>query len=104
MNIVKEAAASRDAVKRAGKPGPGKRYPAELRRRGAAYLSARKAAGAPLSAVLRELGVRRETLSGWSAPQEIAEGRASSRSPLWRRRPGASWFTVQVASASTGST
>ncbi|MGB8931784.1 MAG: hypothetical protein WCC48_11110 [Anaeromyxobacteraceae bacterium] len=73
MDIVKEAAAFREAVRRAGKRGPGKRYPAELRRRGAAYLKARQAAGAPLSAVLRELGVRRETLAGWSAPEEIAE-------------------------------
>jgi hypothetical protein len=70
MDIVKEAAAFRDAVKRAGKRGPGKRYPAELRRRGVEYLRARQAAGAPLSAVLRELGLRRETLAGWSAPEE----------------------------------
>ncbi len=38
MDIVKEAAAFRDAVRRAGKRGPGKRYPAELRQRGVEYL------------------------------------------------------------------
>lgn len=74
MDIVKEAAAFRDAVRRTGKRGPGKRYPAELRQRGVEYLRARQAAGAPLSAVLRELGLRRETLAGWSTPEEI-EGR-----------------------------
>jgi hypothetical protein len=68
MDLVKEAAAFRDAVRRAGRRGPGRRYPEELRRRGAAYLRARQAAGAPLSAILRELGVRRETLAGWAAP------------------------------------
>jgi hypothetical protein len=41
-----------------------------VRRRGAAYLRERQAAGAPLSAVLRELGIRRETLAGWAAPAE----------------------------------
>lgn len=73
MDIVKEAAAFRDAVKRAGKRGPGKRYPAELKQRGVEYLRARQAAGTPLSAVLRELGLRRETLAGWSAPEETGE-------------------------------
>lgn len=68
MNIEREAAAFREAVRRAGKRGPGKRYPAELQRRGAEYLRVRRAAGAPLSAVLRELGMRRETLAGWGAP------------------------------------
>ncbi len=68
MDLVKEAAAFRDAVRLAGRRGPGRRYPDELRRRGAAYLRARQAAGAPLSAILRELGVRRETLAGWAAP------------------------------------
>src|SRR6266511_4183176 len=70
MDTVKEAAAFRDAVRRAGCRGPGRRYPAELRRRGAEYLRARQAAGAPLSAILRELGMRRETLAGWAAPAE----------------------------------
>ena len=68
MDIVKEAAAFRDAVRRAGRRGPGRRYPVELRRRGAEYLRARQAVGAPLSAILRELGVRRATLAGWAAP------------------------------------
>jgi transposase len=68
MDLVKEAAAFRDAVRRAGRRGPGRRYPAELRRRGAEYLRARQTAGAPLSAILRELGVRRETLANWAAP------------------------------------
>lgn len=68
MDLVKEAAAFKDAVRRAGRRGPGRRYPAELRRRGAEYLRARQAAGAPLSAILRELGMRRETLAGWAAP------------------------------------
>ena len=70
MDTVKEAAAFRDAVRRAGCRGPGRRYPAELRRRGAEYLRARQAAGAPLSAILRELGMRRETLAGWAVPPE----------------------------------
>jgi hypothetical protein len=73
MNIEKEAAAFREAVRRAGKRGPGKRYPAELQRRGAEYLRVRRAAGAPLSAVLRELGVRRETLAGWAEPPGAKE-------------------------------
>lgn len=70
MEIVKEAAAFKAAVRRAGKRGPGRRYPAELRQRGAEYMRARQAAGAPLSAVLRELGLRCETLAGWAAPAE----------------------------------
>lgn len=70
MNTEREAAVFREAVKRAGRRGPGRRYPADVRRRGAAYLRARQGAGAPLSAVVRELGVRRETLVGWAAPQE----------------------------------
>lgn len=70
MDLVKEAAAFREAVRRAGRRGPGRRYPPDLRRRGAEYLRARLAAGAPLSAVLRELGVRRETLAGWATPAE----------------------------------
>lgn len=70
MDLVKEATAFRNAVRRAGRRGPGRRYPAELRRRGAEYLRARQAGGAPLSAVLRELGMRRETLAGWAAPAE----------------------------------
>jgi len=70
MDLVKESAAFRDAVRRAGRRGPGRRYPPDLRRRGAEYLRARQAAGAPLSAVVRELGVRRETLAGWAAPAE----------------------------------
>jgi hypothetical protein len=68
MDLVKEAAAFREAMRRAGHRGPGRRYPAELRQRGAEYLRARKTAGAPLSAIVRELGVRRETLAGWVAP------------------------------------
>ena len=78
MDLVREAVAFRDAVRRAGRRGPGRRYPAELRRRGAEYLRARQAAGAPLSAILRELGVRRETLAGWAAPAE-AEAKAETR-------------------------
>jgi transposase len=70
MNMEREVAAFREAVKRSGRRGPGRRYPADVRRRGAAYLRARQAAGAPLSAVVRELGVRRETLVGWAAPLE----------------------------------
>jgi transposase len=75
MENLKEAAAFRAAVGRAGKRGPGRRYPAELRRRGAAYLRARQAAGARLSVVLRELGVRRETLARWSKPAAEARPR-----------------------------
>ncbi len=70
MNMEREVAAFREAVKRSGRRGPGRRYPADVRRRGAAYLRARQAAGAPLSAVVRELGVRREMLVGWAAPLE----------------------------------
>lgn len=68
MEIVKAAAAFREAVRRAGRRGRGRRYPAEVRRRGVEYLRARRAEGAPMSAVLRELGLRRETLEGWDAP------------------------------------
>ena len=68
MDIEREVMAFREAVKRAGRRGPGRRYPEDVRRRGAAYLRARQAAGAPLSAVLRELWVRRETLAGWATP------------------------------------
>lgn len=70
MHIEREAAAFREAVRRAGRRGPGRRYPADVRRRGAAYLRARQTAGVPLSAVVRELGVRRETLAGWGSPAE----------------------------------
>ena len=66
MDFEKAAAAFREAVRRAGRRGAGRRYPAELRRQGAAYLVARRAAGAKTSAVLRELCVRRDTLAGWS--------------------------------------
>jgi hypothetical protein len=72
MNIEREAAAFREAVRRLGRRGPGRRYPEDVRRRGAAYLRARQAAGAPLSAVLREIGLRRETLVAWAAPAEAA--------------------------------
>lgn len=70
MDIEREAAAFREAVKRAGRCGPGRRYPEELRRRGAAYLRARQAAGAPLCAVLRKLRVRREKLAGSATPPD----------------------------------
>jgi hypothetical protein len=70
MDYVKEAAAFKEAVRRAGRRGAGRRYPAEVRQRGAAYLAARKAAGAPMSAVLRELGLRRDTLVRWIGPGE----------------------------------
>ena len=68
MDFEKAAAAFREAVKRAGRRGAGRRYPAEIRRQGAAYLSARRAAGGNVSAVVRELGVRRDTLAGWATP------------------------------------
>jgi transposase len=74
MDIEREAARFREAVKRAGRRGPGRRYPEDVRCRGVAYLRARQAAGAPLSAVLRELGVRRETLTGWATPPDAAPG------------------------------
>ncbi len=66
MDFEKAAMAFREAVKRAGRRGAGRRYPAEIRRQGATYLAARRAAGGTVSAVLRELGVRRETLAGWA--------------------------------------
>lgn len=65
MDFAREAAAFREAVRRAGRRGAGKRYPAEVRGQGAAYLAARRAAGVPMSAVLRELGLRRDTLARW---------------------------------------
>ena len=68
MDFDKTAAAFREAVRRAGLRGAGRRYPAELRRQGAAYLAARREAGGTVSAVLRELGVRRDTLAGWARP------------------------------------
>ncbi len=72
MDFEKTAAAFREAVKRAGRRGAGRRYPVELRRQGAAYLVARRAAGGTVSAVLRELGVRRGMLAGWAKPAGAA--------------------------------
>jgi hypothetical protein len=68
MDFVKEAAVFKEAVRRSGRRGAGRRYPAEVRQRGAAYLAARKAAGAPMSVVLHELGLRRDTLVRWVRP------------------------------------
>lgn len=68
MDFEKEAAAFRAAVRQAGKRGAGRRYPAAVRRQGAAYLAARRAGGATVSSVTRELAVRRDTLLGWAGP------------------------------------
>ncbi len=66
MDFVKEAAAFRESVRRAGRRGPGRRYPAEVRKLGAEYLRGRLAAGGSTSAAVRELGVRRHTLARWA--------------------------------------
>jgi transposase len=68
MDFEKEAAAFRAAVRQAGKRGAGRRYPVAVRRQGAAYLAARRAGGAAVSVVTRELAVRRDTLLGWARP------------------------------------
>jgi transposase len=68
MDFEKEAAAFRAAVRQAGRRGAGRRYPAVVRRQGAAYLAARRAAGATVSTVTRELAIRRDTLLGWARP------------------------------------
>jgi len=65
MEFVREAAAIREAIRKWGRRGPGRRYPAELKRQGEAYLRARHAAGATTSAAARELGLRRHTLESW---------------------------------------
>ncbi|MGC3996520.1 MAG: hypothetical protein QM767_02890 [Anaeromyxobacter sp.] len=68
MDFEKAAAAFMEGVRRAGRRGAGRRYPAELRRREAAYLAARRAAGGTVSAVVREIGIQRDTLAGWAQP------------------------------------
>ena len=65
MDFRREALAIREAVREWGQRGPGRRYPAELKRRGEVYLRARRDAGATTSAAARELGLRRHTLESW---------------------------------------
>ena len=72
MEIEKAAAEFRAAVRRAGPRGAGRRYPSALRRVAVEYFRRRRAAGATLAAISRELGVKRHTLIGWTAAPEAA--------------------------------
>jgi len=65
MEFVREAAAIREAIRTWGQRGPGRRYPAELKRQGEEYRRARRAVGATTIAAARELGLRRHTLESW---------------------------------------
>lgn len=72
MEIEKTAAEFRAAVRRAGPRGTGRRYPPALRRMAAEYFRRRRASGASVEAISRELGVKRHTLVEWAAAPQIA--------------------------------
>jgi transposase-like protein len=72
MEIEKAAAEFRAAVRRAGPRGAGRRYPPAVRQLAVEYFRRRRAAGATLASISRELGVKRHTLVGWTAAPEVA--------------------------------
>jgi transposase len=72
MDCERAAVEFRAAVRRAGPRGAGKRYPAAAKRMATEYLRQRQKVGAPLSAVARELGVKRHTLLAWVAGPDRA--------------------------------
>ena len=72
MEIEKAAAEFRAAVRRAGPRGAGRRYPPALRRMAAEYFRRRRASGAAVEAISRELGVKRHTLVEWAAAPQVA--------------------------------
>ncbi|WP_408629706.1 transposase [Anaeromyxobacter oryzisoli] len=67
MNLERAAAEFRAAARRAGPRGAGRRYPETIREAAVEYLRRRRAAGATVSAIARELGVTRDTLLAWTA-------------------------------------
>ena len=70
MDLERVAAEFRVAARRAGPRGAGRRYPPALRRTGAEYFRRRRAVGASVATVARDLGVRRQTLLAWAAEAE----------------------------------
>ena len=91
MEFVREATAIREAIRKWGKRGLGRRCLAELKRQGEAYLRARHAVGAATSAAARELGLRRHTLESWVGPASL------ERPPLFRPvsvTEGPAWSVV----------
>ena len=87
--LAAELKAEAEGKQREGKPV---RYRAELRSRAMAYLRERERAGATLTAVSRELGIRCQTLQRWLAAAE----RKSRPEPRAGFRP----VTVGLGSAS----
>ncbi len=76
MDLEKAVLEFRAAARRAGPRGAGRRYPSALRRADTEYFRRRRAAGASVAAVARDLGVRWQTLLAWAAEPE-AETRAA---------------------------
>ena len=70
MDLERALLEFRAAARRAGPRGAGRRYPSTLRRAGAEYFRRRRAAGASVATVARDLGVRRQTLLAWAAEPE----------------------------------
>lgn len=70
MDIEKAAAEFKAAARRAGPRGAGRRYSPALRRMAMEYFRGRRAAGAGVAAISRELGVKRHTLVAWIAAPE----------------------------------
>lgn len=73
MEIEKAAVEFRAAVRRAGPRGAGRRYPPPLRRIAVEYFERRRAAGATVEAISRELGVKRHTLVAWTSATESTQ-------------------------------
>jgi transposase-like protein len=70
MDLEKLVAEFKAAVRRAGPRGAGRRYPPEARQMAADYFRRRRSAGAAISEISRELGVKRHTLAGWTMAPE----------------------------------
>ena len=62
----------RAQVRQLGPRGPGRKYPASLRRDAVAYLRARQADGVGVDWAAVELGIRKATLHGWAAAKAVA--------------------------------
>ncbi len=61
------------AVKRAGRRGPGRRFPDELREKLIKYLGARRNAGGRLREIAQEVGVNWRTVARWLKPSAAIE-------------------------------
>ncbi|HYG69851.1 MAG TPA: hypothetical protein VD838_19400 [Anaeromyxobacteraceae bacterium] len=91
---IDKAAEFRAAVRRAGPRGAGRRYPPALRQMAVEYFERRRAAGATVEAISRELGVKRHTLVAWTSVAEAAEVPRFVPVNVVAERPTPSGFVV----------